>query len=422
MTRKITLMKALVFMVFLLLGIGQNLPFQQFYVLGIGMADVAFAFLLFLLLVNDKSRVSLKGETLSFLTPIKAIALMSGLALISMGFNEFQFGAQPKDLFEIVKYLYHLAIMVVTSYCIKRVGVAPVTGFVVGVLITGILALLNPMNPDVLGTPQIFNPNVIGNVLSVAIVFCSFIIMAGYPVIAGVLALGAATIGFFTFSKGTWLMLLSGLLACYLALKSLDHRSAGAALKYGKYLAYAIFASFLYMVYANWETVSIIFQAKIAATEFNASAAEGGSLSARAGLILAALHMFVMNPLLGVGISNYEHVNRLLQEELGSAYYDDDNPNSAWFYVLGCMGFPAAALFTIVFYWFMRRIYHIPLISRKNRIIYTLCIGTIFLIGGNVQLEMLTAYYYWVAIGIAVALHALIARDRARHEEGRAHA
>lgn len=393
-------MKTFIFLVFSLLGVGRNLPYQNIYFFGLGVADLLFCILSIILILKPKTRKSLQCEVSNLKMPILATVGLCILALISMLVNTPVYGGQTKDLFEILKYFYLIGIMVVTSYCTRLTGTVPAVGFVVGVVVSGVVAFLNPMNPNVLGTPQIFNPNVIGNVLSVAVAICSFVIMGGYPIIGGLLAVFAASIAFFTFSKGTWLMAIFGLSACFLALASLGNRNTKYTPKYGKYLGCLLFAILFFVLYDFWDKVFLIVEAKIAATDFGASAAEGGSFSARAGLMLSAFYMFLMNPLLGVGISNFEHVNNLIETDLGNAYYADDNPNSAWFYVLGCMGLPAFMLFTFVFCWFLKRVYLLDFLNSKVRIIYTACIGIIFFIGGNVQLEMLTAYYYWVVLGM----------------------
>lgn len=393
-------MRGFVFLVYVLLGIGRNLPFQKLYFYGLGAADLLFVLLLFSLLAIPKSCNALLYESQVLATPIAATCGISALAMISITFNAPIYGIDGKDIFEILKYLYLLTVMVVTSYCTRSMNVIPAYGFVIGVILSGVIAMLNPMNPDVHGTPQIFNPNVIGNALSVAIVFCSFIILAGYPLRGGLLAVSASVIGFFTFSKATWLMSIFGLIACYLAVSNVKNLNRA---QYGRYLTYAAFAGLLYAVYHYWGVISVIVNAKIAATEFQASAVEGGSFSARVGLILSAIHMFLINPILGVGISNFEHLNYLLKSDLGDFYYEDDNANSAWFYVLGCMGLPAFLLFTLVFYWFLKRVNRFSFASVQARRVYVTCVGIVFLIGGNVQLEMLAAYYYWVALGLVAA-------------------
>ena len=393
-------MMGVVFLVFVLLGIGRNLPFTDLYFFGLGVADLLFSILAASLLLGP----SLNREIRVLRTPTIATTLISVIAFISMALNAPVYGAELKDVFEILKYLYLVAVMVVSSYYTRRMGLVPALGFVVGVIVSGIVAFLNPMNPDILGTLQIYNPNVIGNVLSVSIVFCSFAILGGYPVIGGFLAICAASIAFFTFSKGAWLMSIFGLIACYLAATNFGARNAGLATSYKKNVVYVLLGGLLAAVYLFWDVISLIVQAKIAATDFESSAAEGGSVSARAGLILSAIYMFMLNPVFGVGISNFEHVNNLLQDELGDAYYEDDNPNSAWFYVLGCMGLPAFIVFSWMFYWFLSRVYRISLLNQKVRALYTTCVGIVFFIGGNVQVEMLTAYYYWVTLGVVAAL------------------
>lgn len=384
----------------MLLGIGRNLPNEMFYVAGVGLPDLSLIFLMFWLLLGRQARVELEQEVLQMRNIIWAISLLGVFAMISLAFNAFIYQAEVRDLFEIFKYYYQLIVMLVALHCTRTTGPLPAVGFVVGALITGVVALLNPMNPDVLGVPQIFNPNVIGNVLAISVVMCSIVILHGRPVLGVLLAVPAAIIGFFTFSKGTWLMCTLSVLACYLALTALHVSKVAWTLRWGRYVSFAILAGLAYGVFEFSEVVWLIIEAKIAATDFEASAADGGSVSARWGLIISAIHMFLMNPLLGIGISNYEFVNRMLESELGDAFYDDDNPNSAWFYVLGCMGLPAFVCFAWVFFICIKFLNGVPIRSIKVRTTYAGLVAFVILVGGNVQLEMLTAYYYWVLLGI----------------------
>jgi O-Antigen ligase len=395
---------ALVFTTFALLGIGRNLPWQGLYFFGLGLADLLLLVCLLAWAVSARSRAGLWQATVDLRVPIAAVSGLGVLAALSMAFNSFVYGVEPRDLFEVMKYYYQLLVMVAACHASREGGAVPVVGFASGVIVSGVVAMLNPMNPDVLGTPQIFNPNVIGNVLAVAVVLASFAILRGQSVTGGALAVLASIIGFFTFSKGTWLMLMFGLLACAVALARNGSTTSAAMARLGRVVAVVLLLGLAGLVVQNWELVSLIVEAKIAATEFDASAAEGGSFSARFGLMLSAFQMFLSNPLFGVGISNFEQVNRQLELELGDAFYDDDNPNSAWFYVLGCMGGPAFVLFAAVFVWFVMKLLDAPIEGASMQRLYAMCVACVFLIGGNVQLEMLTAYYYWVAIGALTAL------------------
>jgi hypothetical protein len=373
------------------------------YVSGIGLPDFLLVLLMFWLLQSYRKRVELKHGVWHLRSVLVTVSLLGVVAITSSAFNAFIYKVEIRDIFEIFKYYYQLIVMLAAFYCTRKTGPVPAVGFVVGALITGVVALLNPMNPDVLGVPQIFNPNVIGNVLAISVVMCSIIILHGRPVLGVLLGVPATVIGFFTFSKGTWLMCTLAVLACYLALTALQGSKVAWTVRLGRYVSYAILAVLVYGAFQFREVISIIIEAKIAATDFEASAAEGGSFSARWGLILSAIKMFLMNPLLGVGISNYEFVNRMFESELGDAFYDDDNPNSAWFYVLGCMGLPAFICFAWVFYMCLKFLNSAPIHSKKLRALYVGLVGLVLFIGGNVQLEMLTAYYYWVLLGILAA-------------------
>jgi hypothetical protein len=349
--------------------------------------------------MTGKIREVVQVDCLVLRTPIIAIACMGALAMCSLIFNSPFYGSKVRDVFEIFKYFYQGLLMIITCFCTRRAGAMPTLGFVFGVLISGVIAYENPMNPDVLlGARQIFNPNVIGNVLAVSIALCSVLIIRGHALKGAILGACGAVISFFTFSKGTWLMTILAICGCGLALGTLRQRRPNMLSKPVKYIAYAVLGALLLVAYAHQELIVSVINAKITVTDFSASSEEGGSVSQRLGMMRSATYMFSGNPVFGVGISNFEQVNQSFQRELGSAFYDDDNPNSAWFYVLGCMGLPAFLFFGSIYFWFLRKLCQIAQI--KTRLLYTGCIGGVFLIGGNVQLEMLTSYYYWIVLGV----------------------
>lgn len=405
-----------VFLLFFFLGIGRNLPSNNLYFFGLGVADLSVLLVAIFNILDEKKRSQLKYEFSLLRTPILLMSLLSFFALLSMSVNSFRYGAQWRDFFEIAKYFYLLFIMVFTSHLSHQYGVLPAAGFSVGIIVSGVVAILNPMNPDVWGAPQMHNPNVIGNVLAVAVFISSLIVLKKSQIVGSIIAVFAATLGFFTFSKGTWLMVVFGLVACLIAISSsAPGKKHQFTARLGKFFSYSILIFLVGIVYEYWELISLVVEAKIYATDFDASAAEGGSFSARVGLIVSAIKMFIMNPFVGVGISNYEYMNRLMQPELGEAFYDDDNPNSAFFYVLSCMGLPAFILYVGVFVWFLSRVSCLYQLAGYKKNFYVLICFFIFMIGGNVQVEMLTAYYYWVVIGIVNAYSSMATKSKHTH-------
>jgi len=67
------------------------------------------------------------------------------------------------------------------------------------------------------------------------------------------------------------------------------------------------------------------------------------------------------------------------------------------------MGLPAFICFAWVFYTCIKFLSGVPIRAKKVRALYSGLVGLVLFIGGNVQLEMLTAYYYWVLLGILAA-------------------
>ena len=405
-------MKIMLMFLFFLFGVGRNLPGEILHLYGVGLVDCLFICLLIVALISAKTRAGFFQEIKSLKSLHVAVATIIIFALLSLIFNMFIFGAKISDVFEIFRYYFSFIILAYTVFSIKRYGVSIIIGFPVGVILTGIVAIINPMNPDVLGIPQIFNPNVIGNALAVSVLFSSVLILAGYATIGSAIAVLSSCIAFFTFSKGAWLMCTLALVACVLALKLSGNGSQRDKIfiNFSKLASVMFLLTLIYVVHENYELISLVVEAKIKATEFGATAAEGGSFSARVGLILSAIKMFLYNPLFGVGISNFESVNRSLEAQLGSYFYDDDNPNSAFFYVLGCMGVVAFIAFSYLYYYFIKRLSSLVTGPKIVRISYaTMGTGVIF-IGGNVQLEMLTAYYFWVLFGLVISINHILSK------------
>lgn len=396
-------MKYSIFAIYLLFGMGRNLPEEAMYYKGVGLVDTAFIFIIAMIL-SSAARVKLLLEIQRVRYLALAILIIVFFATSSLFFNMFIYGVEIKDLFEIARYVYSFFVLTFTIFAVKRYGAYIMIGFPIGIIITGVVAIMNPMNPDVLGTPQIFNPNVIGNALAVSVFFSSILILSRHIVKGTVLGIISAGIAFYTFSKGTWIMTALGLLACLMALQMRaginDRRLSG---NISKILASSLFGVMIYVLYDNYEIISTIVEAKIMATKFESTAVEGGSFAARVGLILSAARMALLNPLLGVGISNFEVVNRSLQTELGNYFYDDDNPNSAFFYVLGCMGVIPFIAFCFIYWTFVKKLSGLVSSDKIKGLVFTLCGALIILIGGNVQVEMLTGYYFWVLLGFVMA-------------------
>jgi O-antigen ligase len=143
---------------------------------------------------------------------------------------------------------------------------------------------------------------------------------------------------------------------------------------------------------------------KLRATSFESSASEGGTFSARLGLILSGIYMFFDNPIFGIGISNFEHFHYQNETILGDKFFEDDNPNSAFIYILACGGLLPFII------WCFIVLYSIYLIYKLFRLHFRVMLSIIqvflfsfaIILSGFVQNEILNAYFYWFFIALLI--------------------
>ncbi len=397
---------------FLLFGVGKNLPGELLYWQGIGLPDLVFLFLTLLTISDSKSSSSLKVVIQQTAPLVNAVLLMALLAAISQYVNIFSYGVKLRDFLEISKYLFCLSITLMTACWADQFGFWIAKSFSVGVLFSGFVAYLNPLNMDAGGIVQIYNPNVIGNLIAVSLVLGSIEAMHVACLSNFILMSAGTCLSAFTFSKGTWLMVLFSNIAWIIAIINLRYIQSGCReigsiknklVKYYPIIIIILMISGVYFLLRFYgETIQLVFEAKQNNTQILSSAQEGGTVAARLGLILSALRIFSLNPIFGVGISNFEAANQAEAQFLGEFYYDDDNPNSAFFYVLSCMGIGAFICFVYIFKWSILAVRK-TVLNCKMRVgsrTFLFLISITLFLGGNVQVEMLTSYYFWIVLGI----------------------
>lgn len=392
--------KYLIFILMFLIGIGRNLPYKNLYIFGLGIADLLLVLYFIISLIHDKALWNLIIRNNYPLVKIMIIFLLWNL--LSTVINIPIWGVQLNDIFECLRILYLIVITLSITKLSYHYGTIVGISFVIGVAFSGFIAYLNPMNPDVLGTVQIFNPNVIGNILSFACIFLVILLYLGANKFISILLFGICfIIAIFTYSKATWLMLFISFFGLTLYFKNKYLK-----LKYfSKLFVLCILLTGSYLITTSnqfkniIELGSIIIDSKITNSGFGESAAEGSSVGARYGLSYSGYYMFLHSPFWGVGVGNFEKVNDESKEALGKYYYKDDNANSLIFHLLGTIGFIGLIIFGCILYLFYKKVlllqkyYFIP-----KTIIYLLLL--MIAISINFQRELLTAYYFWTMFGL----------------------
>ena len=320
-------MRPVVWLICVLLGIGQNLPFDEIYVQGIGAGDFLFLGLLALLMGHPPTRDSLLAQAGRQRELAMLMLVFVMLTLASSAANVPTWGIAGADLVEALRPLYYFTLSVFVAYSVGRFGLSVVVAFITGILISGLIAYLLPSNTDVTGFVMLWNPNVIGNMLAFGVLLVSLLLFEGRLMAATFLLLPLLVLAVFTYSKGTWLMTLLGLAACHVAYRTVKNDSSRG---FGKALFLVGGIVLAGIVAYHFDALVDLVSFKLATTQLGDSAAEGGTVAARWGFVWASVQLALENPLLGVGISNFEAAYDSMRDTLGDDYWPTDNPHSAW--------------------------------------------------------------------------------------------
>lgn len=374
-------MKIFSLILLLALLIGRNLPFNQLILYGLGPWDfVAIIFGTFLFFIKYKIQgISREMIGLIFLF------LVTGLVGI---IANIRFGLRINDIFEILRILYCLLLIRIGAYFARKLTVNSIklVLFLSGIIVFYI-AYQNPMNDDVLGFVQIWNPNVLGN----AIIFHALLIILlsndSLDLVDSIYALVLLGASFFTYSKASWLLIL--VIMPYLIFRQKKK------VKIGLILISALLAwNYSDQLLEISDNIMTLVESKIIASGFDKNAVQGSSVGARYGLALSGFLMFLKSPVFGVGIGNFEVVNLMLKADLGEHFYIDDNANSLVFHYLGTTGLIGGfSVLMIIFLFYRKAVKNAP---------KTLALITLFyiLISVNFQREIFTSNTMWLFIGI----------------------
>ncbi len=361
-----------VFLFFLL--IGRNLPFEYIFFSGLGPWDL-FAICLFPFL-----NYSVIPKKIIVCIGVFFIAAAIGILL------NINIGSRYNDIFEILRLFYCIELIALGYLFAKYLNnniIKDILFFSATVVF--IFAYFNPLNPDVLGFVQIWNPNVVGNYL----IHCIILILVLDRELNKKTLLYCFLLlifSFFTYSKATWLMIILISISVFIVVN-----------RFQKLIFLIVLISFIYLNPELISAINILFDAKIDASGIGSSAAAGSTIGARIGLAYSGFLMFLENPIFGVGIGNFENVNDRLMSTLGNMYYRDDNANSLFFHYLGTTGIIGIASIVLLIIEYFKL-----LTSNVNsRTIYFLVL--IFIgISINFQRELFTTNTMYLFIGLFI--------------------
>lgn len=386
-------------------GIGQSLPYENWYIHGISIGDGIFLLYLSFALATGGHlegvlQSILRIRAYSFLTVVFMI-----LSLLSATINAYYWDIYFKDVIESLRILYYLIIVGFVSVWVERYGPSHfLIAFLFGILFSGFVNYYYVSSQEwatIYGFVVLYKPNIIGNLVGIGILMVSFLVYQGRYAISALLFLSFLFLSVFTYSKGTWLMVGLGTMAnlvVYLKSEITTRRAVRIP-----YLLYSVsIFSIPILGFIFYSELGGLIKFKLETTQFSDTAEAGGTFAARLGFVLASFRMLLDNPVLGVGISNYEQAYDQMKDFLGPYYWPTDTPHSAFLYVLACMGLPAFIIFMLLFVYpftFLRKILSIKGILKY---VYLFLAFSVFILSGSIQPQLLTQYFFWIFTGMVI--------------------
>jgi len=383
-------------------GIGQHLPEQQFYVFGIGPGDLVFlAYCAIALALSWHRWIVIESLTAlgAFVTLVISFVV---LGLLSGTVNALRTGMAAQDLVETVRPLYYLLITAFTAAWVARYASGQlIIAFLTGVVVVALANLFYeaPSSIRVMGFHTMYNPNMMANMLGIGTFFASLLVLDGRFRAATLLTALFAFLSLFTYSKGGWLMVTIGLAASLTAFlgTALGRRTPRRS---SPGWMYAGIAALITAAVVVGPLIAALVRFKLQTTQFGDTAAEGSTIAQRWGYVIASVRMTMDHPLLGVGISNYETEYDRLRDLLGASYFPTDNPHSAFLYVLACMGVPALGVFLSAVVLPVATLSRLVELKSLPRATYIALAGTVFLLSGSVQLQLISQPFWWFFSGV----------------------
>lgn len=389
-------------------GIGPASPMMESYLYGMSVGDFLFVMYLLVAFFVGKNNALLIKESIFFKKYSLVLFIFVMLTMVSALVNAFYLGIYWRDMFEALRPLYYLAGTLFLVNVVQRRGYRSIlTAFLSGTLFSVLINYAYVSNQDwvvVEGFVVLYKSNVIGNLIGVGLALTSLLILDRAYGRSVLFFTAFLVFGIFTYSKGVWIMLVLGIAANYIAFRY-STRNFFPQEKIPLFFIKCTWASVFFLVIMYSSDLYSLLEFKINTTQVNDTAQDGGTFAARWGFVLASINMALSNPILGVGISNYEIAYDQLENVLGEFYWPTDNPHNAFMYVLACIGFPATFAFLFIF------VYPFFILKKANPIggwsgkLYVFLIFLVFFVSANVQLELLSQHFFWVFVGIVLGWH-----------------
>jgi O-antigen ligase len=392
----------------LLLGTGQILPFGWYYPMGVSFGDILFLILLALeIIFYDR-----KNELWQIFTLAKFELMAVGLIVVALIFSvainyKEYIIFRPEYILWIFRLIYFAIMITAVAYVVAHrlpVEVA-VKCYLIG-LITAIV--LNFLNDFAWSVPNercgLFiwsNPNVIGNIACIGLIFSSLWLREGgrpyVGYIVSFLLLGLAAL--LSFSKASWVMLiLAGILTLIFALQ----RPSYSAKQMRNVGVYAIAIFFSALIILQVEKLICYVDLKLMSSP--------PSLVTRRDFALSAKDILLKHPF-GVGVGRYYEYSTgfpvLNADAVQTGFSAAGNPHSAILYLAICGGW--GALLGFVALICRATCAFVTAVRRSSSKVTNVLIGVLFSgvlsVSASFQLQILTVNFLYVIMGIIVAIN-----------------
>jgi O-antigen ligase len=388
-------------------GIGTNWLGEWYYpVRGIGYGDLVFIGWFIFALLSPPRREAMAlilWEVRKYILVI--LAFMTWL-LLSTVVNTPAFGADITDLFAILRLLYYCAIILFAYLVVTQYGYGwLVCGFVAGAAILTVGRLYDAYTSGEAayarqGLIILRDPNVIGNMMGIAVLFCSLGILKGYLKLSLSVALLFAVASITTFSKGTWLMVLVGLLANAVACVMLFRKTDRSLARFVP-ATVVLFAAVGCLAYQYSGLITALVDFKLQTTS------ESDTAYYRYQFALAAVYVMVDHPLFGLGFRNFPEVERLYPEVVREP---TKNAHNAFLHSGAVGGLPAFALLLLLFALPFAPLSRVVTFeySRPFALCYTGLVLIVLALSGSVQLQLVAQPFFWLFAGLIFGWHSRV--------------
>ena len=390
----------------LLLGVGQILPAGWWYFFkGISVGDGLFMVLSLVEILFFVKRDDLK----SAIFQARFVLFAIGLIVVALAFSTIwnytsYISFKPEYVFSIFRLVYFaVMVLMIASVVRRRLSVKlAVKFYLMGLAAALVLNLFNDfvwMIPNERCGLYIWsNPNVIGNIACIGLLYMALWLKEGARPYVGYIAmyLLLSYSALLAFSKASWIMLVLGnilLLVC-------TFRSSTIFLKNVRYAGIAAVVIFAATIFLQMDKVACYMNLKIASSV--------PSLEIRKNYAVSALSILTAKPW-GIGMGRYVEVVSGApvsdREAAQVGYSSAGNPHSTILHLMISGGY--VAVFGLIF--LISAVAHAfvaaaELSSSKklNALVFVL-FGAILLISASFQLQIITQNFLYLLAGVMLS-------------------